>query len=276
MNRTEFAERITSGLAGWLQQLAAQNLHQQVGEDAAKVELVRMISAQRAFIPETSQRPPNWPNATKKRVDISVLGRRTTASGWYGAIELKWPSTAIDVKSIRHRIVEDAVRVAFSRTANMCANFMIIGGTVEALEKLFDKDHTTDFGTLQKARFNSLFSRDLNKPQGSLSNPDLNEAFPDFGDRVPQTTFNGWKRRLATDLIAVSVADVGKTRKGYVYVWQCKNKNIGEGSGDTVLNSDARFPGLLPQARPSAPIPIIPGLRARRIKIACGGVAVAG
>lgn len=222
MNRSEFAERITSGLAGWLQQLAAQNLHHQVGEDAARVELVRMISAQRAFVPETSQRPSNWPSTTKKRVDISVLGRRATASGWYGAIELKWPAVAIDVRATRHRIVEDAMRVAFSETANMCANFMIIGGTDEALEKLFDKNHTTQFGTLQKNRFNALFSRDQDSPQGRLSNSDLNEAFPDFGDRVPQIVFNGWNRRLATELIAVSLANVGQTRKGAVYVWQCK------------------------------------------------------
>jgi len=96
MSRTAFAERIAAGLGGWFQQLAAQNLEHQVGEDAARVELVRMISAQRSYIPETAQRPTNWPADTKKRIDVAVLGKRAGAQGWYGAIELKWPGYSFD------------------------------------------------------------------------------------------------------------------------------------------------------------------------------------
>jgi hypothetical protein len=222
MTRTEFAERISSGLAGWLQQLAAQNLEAQVGEDAARVELVRMISAQRAFVPDTSLRPTNWPEATKKRLDIAVLGRRSNAVGWYGAIELKWPGQAFDVSATRQRIVEDAVRVAFADTANLCINFLILGGTTHALEKLFDETHTAAARETQRTRFNTLLSRNHAAPIGNLPNAELNESFPDFGDRVPQVTFNGWTRRLRTELVAVAAAKVGQTDKGHVYVWQCK------------------------------------------------------
>lgn len=221
MTRTEFAERISSGLAGWLQQLAAQNLEHQVGEDAARVELVRMISAQQAYVPDTSLRPTNWPTTTKKRVDVAVLGRqKLAAGGWYGAIELKWPNSSIDVKQTRQNIVEDAVRVAFSSTANLCANFLIIGGTASALEKLLDKTHSNAARERQRTHFNNLFSRDMKNPNGFLSNTDLNAEFPDFGDRVPQTVFNGWTRRLRSNLVAVSEAKVGTSVKGYVYVWQ--------------------------------------------------------
>jgi len=129
MTRPDFAERICASLSGWLQQLAAQDLDHQVGEDAARVELVRTISAQRPYVPETSQRPSNWPLTTRMRVDIAILGRSATATGWYGAAELKWPKEKIDVKKARQSIVEDAVRVAFSDTSNLCANFLIIGGT---------------------------------------------------------------------------------------------------------------------------------------------------
>ena len=222
MTRTEFAERISSGLAGWLQQLAAQNLEAQVGEDAARVELVRMISAQRAFVPDTSLRPTNWPEATKKRLDIAVLGRRSNAVGWYGAIELKWPGQEFDVVATRQRIVEDAVRVAFADTANLCANFLILGGTTHALDKLFDKQHTVVAREMQRTRFNTLLSRTHATPIGNLPNTELNESFPDFGDRVPQVTFNGWTRRLRTELVAVAAARVGQADKGHVYVWQCK------------------------------------------------------
>ena len=167
MTRTEFAERISSGLAGWLQQLAAQNLEQQVGEDAARVELVRMISAQRAYVPDTSLRPTNWPTTTKKRVDVAVLGRQKLAGGgWYGAIELKWPNLNIDVRATRHAIVEDAVRVAFSSTANLCANFLILGGTTLSLTKLLDTTHPNQGRERQRVQFNKLFSRDDKNPLG--------------------------------------------------------------------------------------------------------------
>lgn len=223
MNRQEFAVRISSGLAGWFQQLAAQGLEEQVGEDAARVELVRMISAQRAYVPDTSQRPTNWPADTKKRIDIAVLGRRTNAIGWYGAIELKWPVTEMDVKQVRHAIVEDAVRVAFAKTANLCANFLIVGGTKKALSKLFDKEHLTAKQSEQQRRhFNALFRRVESQPNGFLSNILLNKHFPDFGDRVPQLTFGGWSRRIRTDLIAVAPSTIGTDITGFVFVWQCK------------------------------------------------------
>lgn len=223
MTRTEFAERIASGLGGWFQQLAAQNLEHQVGEDAARVELVRMISAQRAFVPDTAARPTNWPTNTKKRIDIAVLGKKANAKGWYGAIELKWPGENIAVASTRQAIVEDAVRVAFSATANLCANFVILGGTAAALDTLFDVVHPqAPQQEQQRVAFCSLFSRDIANTGGNLSNLDLNNHFPDFGDRVPQTAFNGWSRRLRTELITVVNATVGANTKGKVYVWQCK------------------------------------------------------
>ena len=222
MTRTEFAERISSGLAGWLQQLAAQNLETQVGEDAARVEVVRMISAQRAFVPDTSLRPTNWPVETKKRLDIAVLGRRQSAEGWYGAIELKWPGQEFDVAATRQRIIEDVVRVAFAQTSNLGANLLILGGTTHALTKLFDRAHTVTGKETQRTHFSALLSRDLANPIGNLANAQLNASFSDFGDRVPQTVFNGWARRLRAELIAVAPANVGTATKGHVYVWQCK------------------------------------------------------
>jgi hypothetical protein len=223
MNRTQFAERIASGLGGWFQQIAAQDLAEQVGEDASRMELVRMISAQRAFIPDTAQRPTNWPANSRMRIDIAVLGRRTNATGWYGAIELKWPGSSIDVGATRHAIVEDAVRVAFSKTNNMCANFVILGGTVDALAGLFDTPHPQAADKeAQRIAFGNLFHRDPDSPNGVLPNAELNARFQDFGVRVPQTVFNGWSRRLKTELITRVAATVGRTVAGYVYVWQCK------------------------------------------------------
>ena len=222
MRRESFADCIAAGLGGWFQQLAAQNLEHQVGEDAARVEVVRMISAQRSYIPETAQRPQNWPMTTKKRIDIAVLGKKAGAQGWYGAIELKWPGYAFDVGAMRKRVVEDAVRVAFARTNNLCANFLILGGATSSLDKLFDKSHTSKIKEEQRKAFTTLFRRELANPNGVLSNNQLNREFPDFGDRVPQTTFNGWSRRLKAELISFVTANVGRDTKGTVFVWQIR------------------------------------------------------
>jgi hypothetical protein len=223
MNRTEFAERISSGLGGWFQQFCAQDLQDQIGEDAARVEIVRMISALRAFIPDTGIRPTNWPLQTKKRVDIAVLGRKQGAKGWYGAIELKWPGKSVDVEKTRHAIIEDAVRVSFCKTGNLCANFMVLGGTSEALQQLFDKSHPqAPEKEAQRIAFSNLFSREVTNPIKEIINSELNTLFPDFGDRVPQEAFNGWRRRFKTELIASVNASVGANIKGKVFVWQCR------------------------------------------------------
>ena len=57
------------------------------------------------------------------RIDVAVLGRSAGVQGWYGAAELKWPKLQIDTEKVRQSVVEDAVRVAFSETTNMRANF---------------------------------------------------------------------------------------------------------------------------------------------------------
>ena len=222
MTRIEFAERIAAGLSGWFQQLAAQELDSQVGEDAARVELVRTISSLRQYVPETSKRPTNWPKGTRKRIDIAVMGRSETATGWYGAIELKWPGKNFDVATTRQKIVEDAVRIIFADTANLNARFVVLGGTKESLDVLFDKNHPAAQGKEdQRIAFCDLFSRDTANATGRLTNDLLNTHFPDFGDRVPQTVFNGWSRRLQTQLVATASSDIGAAEKGRVYVWQC-------------------------------------------------------
>ncbi len=222
MTRREFAERIAASLAGWFQQLAAQQLDTQVGEDAARVELVRTISALRQYVPETSQLPTNWPQGTKKRIDIAVMGRSENAAGWYGVLELKWPGKNFDPAATRQRIVEDAVRVVFTDTANLNARFVVLGGTTASLKLLFDRRHpSAQKKEDQRTAFGELFSRDTNQATGRLTNQRLNQHFPDFGDRVPQTVFNGWARRLQTDLVATASSDIGDTEHGRVFVWQC-------------------------------------------------------
>jgi hypothetical protein len=223
MDRTPFAERLTSGLAGWFQQLAAQDLHLQVGEDAARVELVRMISAQRSFVPETSKRPLNWPANDKRRIDVAVLGRRDGAAGWYGAIELKWPGSSNDVAALRLDMAQDAIRVAFSDTQNMNARFFMLGGSETAIHRVFDKPHPdAAISEAQRLAFSALFSRDLNAPKGRITNTALLQHFPAALGRIDPTVTADWTRRFATELLSASEAKVGSAVRGHVFIWQCK------------------------------------------------------
>ena len=225
MNRSYFAQRISAGLTGWLQLTAAQELHEQVGEDAARVEVIRIISALRSYVPQTSMRPTNWPTSTKKRVDIAILGKSQNAAGWNGAIEIKWPTVNVDVAQVRQKVVEDIARVSFSKTNNLCANFMLLGGTNAAIAKLFDEPHKqSQQNETQREHFRQLLSRDVEAPSGKLNDAPLNESFPDYGDRVPQTVFNGWSRTIKTELLASNEARIGQDVCGHVYIWQCKRR----------------------------------------------------
>ena len=191
--------------------------------DAARVELVRMISAQRAFMPQTSKRPTNWPANDKRRIDVAVLGRSDGAVGWYGTIELKWPGTKNDVAALRLDIVQDAIRVAFSDTANMNARFFVLGGSEVALHRLFETPHPfAAEKEAQRGALNSLFSRNPAARIGRLSNADLLASFPAALGRVDATVTAGWTRRFATELLATTDARIGNAVRGHVYIWQCK------------------------------------------------------
>lgn len=223
MPRTDFAERLAAGLAGWLQQLAAQDLEDEVGEDAARVELVRMISAQRTFVPKRSQRPLNWPKTSRQRIDIAVLGRSDGAAGWYGAIEAKWPRRNIDQSQARLQIVQDAIRVAFASTSNLNARFLVVGGCSQALSRVFDDPHPRANAKEQQRRsLIRLFSRDLSNSSGRLDNRELLLNFPDALSRTPSAVVGPWNRRFATELVATADAKVGEGVVGHVYVWQCR------------------------------------------------------
>lgn len=223
MDRKAFADRISASLSGWFQQLAAQEIHLEVGEDAVRVELVRTIGAQNAFSPKTSQRPLNWPKNDKRRVDIAILGRSNGSRGWYGVIEVKWPGTSNDVECLRRDIVQDAIRAAFSETGNLNARFLVLGGSAAALGRIFDKPHrTSKRAEAQRLAFCELFSRDRTACEGFLSHSSLQKNFPSAFDRIDASVTAGWTRRLATQLLSVSEAKVGEDVKGRVLVWQCR------------------------------------------------------
>ena len=223
MHRQEIVDRLVFGMGGWLQMLASQNLEDQVGEDAARVIAIQILNAQNAFRPKTSAKPVNWPENTKKRVDIALKGATAGTEGWYGAFELKWPKFESDPHQIRATIVEDATRVSFVTTTNMCANVVVIGGADHAIGKLFDQPHTGAPNREQRrVAFNQLFSRDILNPDGVLHHATLNAEFPTFGGRVPEEVFRNWDGRLKTDLLAACEVKRGQKIVGRVFAWQCK------------------------------------------------------
>jgi hypothetical protein len=221
MNRSDFAINLASGLAGWHQLQVVQHLGDLSGEDTARSLVAQIINAQGQFAPATSQLPPNWGD-TKKRVDVALLGRSTGAVIWYGAIEIKWPGAAFDPHQVRETIVQDAMRLAFVNTNGVNAKFLVVGGNSASISKLFDTQHpNAPDRESRRVAFGELLSRDLAHPDRHLSHGRWSAQFPKAGERVPQTTFNGFDGRLKTKLLARTNATVGGTTVGTVFIWQC-------------------------------------------------------
>lgn len=221
MNRSVFAIQLASGLAGWHQLQVVQNLGDLSGEDTARSIVAQIINAQGQFAPATSQLPPNW-GATKKRIDVALLGRSTGAVVWYGAIEIKWPGTAFDPHQVRESIVQDAMRLAFVNTNGLNAKFLVVGGNSSSITTLFDSQHpNAPDRESRRIAFGDLLSRDLANPDAHLSHNRWSAQFPKAGERIPQTTFNGFDGRLKTQLLACAEARVGGATVGTVFIWQC-------------------------------------------------------
>lgn len=229
MNRSTFAIHLASGLAGWHQLQVVQNLGDLSGEDTARSLVAQIINAQGQFAPATSQLPPNW-GPTKKRIDVALLGRTTGAAVWYGAIEIKWPGTAVDPHQVRQHIVQDAMRLAFVNTNGVNAKFLVVGGNSTAISKLFDNPHPNAADReSRRVAFNELLSRDLENPDGHLTHSLWSTQFPEAGERIPQTTFNVFNGRLKAELLARADATVGGNTVGTTLIWQC-NRTRGTAS----------------------------------------------
>lgn len=225
MNKTQLAEKLASGLAGWFQVLATQSLHIEAGEESARMMAVQILNAQNRFIPETSQLPPNWTNSRdrKYRIDICIKGTSPKAQGWYGAVEMKWPGASIDLDQTRQAIVEDVTRLTFVITSNLCANLFILGAGYETLTQIFDTPHPRAKQSEEKRKhLCALLSRDLKKPEGCLKNTELTQHFANFGGRVPSSVFKGFDGKLKTVLLASATVMCGTQIIGFVYVWHCK------------------------------------------------------
>lgn len=221
MNRPALATHLASGLAGWHQLQVVQNLGDLSGEDTARSLIAQIINAQGHFAPATSQLPQNW-GATKKRIDVALLGRSTGAVVWYGTIEIKWPGAAFDAHQVRQQIVQDAMRLAFVETNGVNAKFLVVGGSSAALTTLFDTAHPNAADReSRRVAFNELLSRDLAAPDRHLIHGRWATEFPQAGERIPQTTFNSFDGRLKTELLARTEATVGGNLVGTVFIWQC-------------------------------------------------------
>lgn len=226
MNRNDLANSLAAGLGGWLQLQAVQRLDGLSGEDSARLVTCQIINAQGRFEPATSQLPSNW-GSTKNRVDVAIKARSESATTWYGAIELKWPSDSFDISQVRTQIIQDAMRLIFIDTNVLNAKFLILGGSSLALEKLFKRPHSRSIQKeQQRTAFGQILSRDVDNPRQSTTFGTWSENFPEAGNRTPGPVFGDYRGRLKTGLLAHYTANVGSKAVGAVYVWQC-NKTKG-------------------------------------------------
>lgn len=223
--RKALASDIASGLAGWLQLQIVQRLGELSGEDAARLVVAQVVNAQGRYKPATSQLPRNW-GSTKKRIDIALKGRSDSAALWYGAIEIKWAGLSSDLDAVRLALVQDVMRLAFIKTANLNAHFLVLGGSTAGLLRLFDDRHRQAAAReSRRIAFRRLLSRRMKYPSGSLTYPEWNVQFPKAGDRIPPSVFGGYTGKLSAALLAVAASTVSSEIVGNVYVWQCSRRD---------------------------------------------------
>ena len=215
--RQDLADKIASGLSGWLQMQDAQGLADLPGEDSARFTIAGIVHATGRYTVATSQRPSNWPMNAKQRVDLALQGINQGAEGWYGAIEVKWPGAAFDVRQVRTAIVQDLVRLVSCKLANLNAAFFVLGGRAVALRKLFDVQHTGAAREAQRKAFSELLPRTAGP--GSMEVAQLTGLFPCAQDRVPSSLRPGLPTRVQVSLLAARDAQRGTRSVGSVYVW---------------------------------------------------------
>lgn len=221
MNRRDaLAQRVCSGLAGWLQFVASQRAAHVLGENAAKLALAQIATAVGSYTIHASAKPPNW-GSTKKRIDIALLPWKWRATTWYGAIEIKWPSSRNDVAKVREQVLQDAMRLASVKTANLNARFLVLGGNNAALKKLFHTRHNKAKGQEYKRRqFAGLFAMEDRRGRRAAVS-DLLESFPHLLDRIPVDVRGTLGNTIEVSLMASARATLGRRSVGAVYVWQC-------------------------------------------------------
>lgn len=220
--RRALANQICAGLAGWHQLQDAQNLGGLSGEDSARLLISQIVNAQGRFSPATSQLPANW-GATKKRIDVALKGRSENSSVWYGAIEVKWPGNAFDQDQVRLQLVQDAMRLTFVEATNVNAKFLVLGGSKDSIDTLFDKVHRdSEEREDRRAQFCNLFSRNIASPKRHLAFGIWSQTFPKAGARIPEGVFNDFSGRLKTELLAQQDSVVAGEMIGQVFVWQCR------------------------------------------------------
>jgi hypothetical protein len=219
--RQDLASDIAAGLAGWYQLQCVQGLGGLSGEDSARLITAQVVNAQGRYAPTKSQLPRYW-GAVKYRVDLAIKGRAANSSDWYGAIEIKWPGESIDRNQTRGQLVQDVVRVTFVPTNNLNAKFLVLGGTADALARLFDTPHPQAAAPeARRVALNTLLSRNLAQPSGELTYTQWSTNFPEAGDRVPPSVFGQFNGKLKCELLAAGDSMVAGASVASAYVWQC-------------------------------------------------------
>lgn len=219
--RKKLAQQIASGLAGWYQLQAAQNLSGLGGEDSARFVLAQVVNAQQRYQVQTSQRPTNWPDSSKLRMDIQLIGTSAGAAGWYGAVEVKWPGSSFAADQVRLALVQDAVRLLSVATQNLNARLLVLGGSKDALHKLFEKTHPNAPASEQKR---TMLGTLLPRTVGTTASEKFSDVIATFSDaesRVPQTIRPVCQHRIRTTCLAAADSKLADEIVGHVYVWQC-------------------------------------------------------
>ena len=110
------------------------------------------------------------------------------------------------------------MRLAFINTNLLNARFVVVGGTNQAVETLFDKAHPKSPDREgRRTSFGELFKRDMADTKRDLLASDWAAHFPEIAERLPDTVFANFGGMLKAECAST----VGNDSIGHVFVWNC-------------------------------------------------------
>lgn len=198
IDQLDLAKRLASGLVGWMHSMSARMCGYLADEDAARLEVCQILHAQRTpFFIDKNVVPKAWV-VNKRHMDVGI-GIMNGDPLHYGAIEMKWSSTAV-ASSVRVDILQDIARLAAVNPGKPAIRFFLAGGDLD-LEKIFTEEHDKAKLINQRDFLHDLLAQELNAPNRSVALTDLEVAFPDFFKRLPALAYREYGS-IKTTLLA--------------------------------------------------------------------------
>ena len=204
IQRLDLAKRLASGLVGWMHSMSARMCGHLADEDAARLEVCQILHAQRtAFYIRKNVIPVAW-KERDRHLDVGLGTLKDNDPTYFGAVELKWSSTAAS-SSVRVDIVQDIARLVAVNPDKPAIRFLLAGGDLD-LDEIFVEEHHNATVKNQRDFLHDLLAQKLNDPNRSVALADLQSVFSNCFNRLPASASREYSA-IKTTLLADAKLD---------------------------------------------------------------------